>query len=203
MTCNEAREAILTAAWAIVEQRGLEFDKIVLGVHDYFDDEAGEAPVYGTAVKLPAPRPALAGPDVVYGTVNGKKYHTEACHHCTPACSFTVADANRKGLAPCKHCNPPLPKVAPLASAAQRPGPTSASRSTASSPSNENSRALLVTVYRTSKGKKYHTNKCRHYNPNLSLSVTEAKGRGLAPCSMCGPPSVSLSATGARAQAGA
>lgn len=47
---------------------------------------------------------------------------------------------------------------------------------------------LAQTVYKTPSGEKYHTATCRYVkNVSESMSVQQAKKRGLSPCSQCKP----------------
>jgi hypothetical protein len=48
-----------------------------------------------------------------------------------------------------------------------------------------------VKVYKTPKGKKYHTADCRYVRNNSGaqeITLDEAKKLGLGPCSVCNPP---------------
>ena len=46
-----------------------------------------------------------------------------------------------------------------------------------------------VTVYITNTGKKYHATGCRHLaKSRISISLSDAKAKGFAPCSVCSPP---------------
>lgn len=46
-----------------------------------------------------------------------------------------------------------------------------------------------VTVYGTKTGKKYHTASCRTLSKSkIQMTLSEAKGKGLTPCSICNPP---------------
>ena len=47
---------------------------------------------------------------------------------------------------------------------------------------------LAQTVYKTPSGEKYHTSTCRFVkNVSHAISISEAKGKGLSPCSQCNP----------------
>jgi len=44
------------------------------------------------------------------------------------------------------------------------------------------------TVYKTPSGEKYHTSTCRYVkNVSESMRISQAKGKGLSPCSQCNP----------------
>ena len=49
---------------------------------------------------------------------------------------------------------------------------------------------LAQTVYITESGKKYHTSFCSYLsNIKISIELSEAKAKGLTPCSRCNPDS--------------
>jgi micrococcal nuclease len=60
----------------------------------------GDAPVQ-------AKEQAATGKETMYVTSSGKKYHAEGCRHLAKSmAAISVADAKKRGLEPCKVCNP-------------------------------------------------------------------------------------------------
>jgi hypothetical protein len=65
-------------------------------------------------VAVAAPKTPTATPtatqqgttDPVYVTAHGKKFHRKTCSHAKNATSISRADAEKKGLTPCKTCKP-------------------------------------------------------------------------------------------------
>lgn len=55
---------------------------------------------------------------------------------------------------------------------------------------------IAQTVFKTPSGEKYHTATCRYVkNVSESMSIEQAKKRGLSPCSQCKPSSGSNAST--------
>jgi len=46
------------------------------------------------------------GQDIVWVTASGKKYHRQDCRYAKTATPITRAEAEAKGLTPCKVCKP-------------------------------------------------------------------------------------------------
>lgn len=46
------------------------------------------------------------------------------------------------------------------------------------------------TVYRTKTGKKYHKSDCIYLKSKIEITLSEAKSKGLTPCSVCRPPEI-------------
>ena len=53
---------------------------------------------------LPAEALKVSGTDTVYVTASGKKYHKQDCRYAKNATPTTRAEADAKGLTPCKVC---------------------------------------------------------------------------------------------------
>ncbi|MFA5257284.1 MAG: hypothetical protein WC360_03975 [Opitutales bacterium] len=52
------------------------------------------------------PVPVQTGQDTVWVTASGKKYHRQDCRYAKTATPTTRAEAEAKGLTPCKVCKP-------------------------------------------------------------------------------------------------
>ena len=107
----------------------------------------------------------------VYVTKRGKKYHKQDCRLISKSDvqKISVEEAEAKGLKPCKRCFAPTKKQTK-----QKIGKVNT----------VNEEGL---VYATARGKKYHRADCRLIkNKNVTgLSLADAKGKGLKPCSRC------------------
>lgn len=67
---------------------------------------ATKAPTTAPAVAQPQPKPEL-GADTVYITKTGTKYHRAGCRHLArSSIPISRKDAEARGYAPCKTCNP-------------------------------------------------------------------------------------------------
>jgi endonuclease YncB( thermonuclease family) len=81
----------------------------------------------------------------------------------------------------------PLPSE-PTAQGAGIQPKTKTTKSSAQDSSN--SQNAEVTVYVTRSGAKYHTANCRYAKTASPMSLKDAVARGLAPCSLCKPPTI-------------
>jgi len=91
----------------------LQFDKMWADTKRFSDFKPTSAALAGSAPSAPAPTltqpqspPGIRG-DIVYITKTGKKYHRAGCRYLSKS-SIPIprAEAEAKGLAPCKVCKP-------------------------------------------------------------------------------------------------
>jgi len=99
------------------------------------------------------------------GSIGSYKYNDSASTNVTPPKTNTEAKVEIT----------PVPVITPVVE--QTPAPVV---------SNNNK---SITVYTTNTGKKYHSDGCRYLNKSkIAISLTDAKSKGLTPCSVCNPP---------------
>jgi len=73
--------------------------------------------------------------------------------------------------------------------AVSTPAPQPSAPKAVSQPTPPPAQKKDVTVYVTRTGKKYHRDGCRYLSKSrIPISLSEAKGEGYGPCSVCNPP---------------
>ncbi|MBL7130488.1 MAG: hypothetical protein ISS45_03660 [Candidatus Omnitrophica bacterium] len=107
----------------------------------------------------------------VYITKRGKKYHKQDCPLIAnkDAQKVNLEEAKAKGLEPCKRCF------------------KSAKTQTKQKVQKSAKAKKQDLVYVTASGKKYHREDCRliKNRKTTGISLADAQGRGLQPCSRC------------------
>jgi len=107
----------------------------------------------------------------VYITKYGKKYHKQGCSLIAKKNpqAITLKEAKAKGLEPCKRCF------------------SSAKKQTKQKVQNTVKLKKGDLVYVTVSGKKYHREDCRliKNRKTTGISLADAQGKGLQPCSKC------------------
>lgn len=126
-----------------------------------------------------APKPTAEPTTGFVGSRNSTVYHHSTCRHAariSPANLVQFASAEKAlaaGRRPCKVCSPPGKQVS------AEPAQPRAPPAEAGDP----------TVYATRTGKKYHSAGCQYLRSSrILMSLSDAKARGLGPCSRCSPP---------------
>lgn len=77
---------------------------------------------------------------------------------------------------------PPNTSQNPTPTSSQNPKPEESQSPSATQP-------VTITVYITKTGEKYHVDGCRYLKSSkIAISLTDAKGKGYGPCSVCNPP---------------
>jgi len=66
---------------------------------------------------------------IVYCTLTGDCYHRDGCGSLRSRIEIRIADAVARGLAPCKHCNPPIYTGAPVPASPDRTSSAPSTRS--------------------------------------------------------------------------
>lgn len=112
----------------------------------------------------------------VYATKSGTKYHTKDCRYAQQSgYPLSMDEAKAKGLSPCGVCHPDAHQASPDSN------PGSSLQQQTSAGDSE------IKVYITKSGTKYHRATCRYAKTGWEVPISEAKAKGLGPCSVCKP----------------
>lgn len=158
---------------------------------------------------------AASGDTTVYVTKTGKCYHNSGCSSLSKSCIETTLEAASGKYTPCSKCKPPTldsdttttkaatsskSSTSTKSSSSKKSTSTSksttskststkeATKATVSTQTSTNTETAERTVWKAATGKKYHTkNNCGSMDPDkaTSMSESDAKAKGLTPCSKC------------------
>jgi endonuclease YncB( thermonuclease family) len=119
----------------------------------------------------------------VYVTNTGHKYHAAGCRYLARSqIPISLADAKARGYTPCSVCGGGISTNESALQPATKSG---------ISPAPTNPPSTDPTVYITRTGSKYHTAGCRYLSKScIPTTLSNAKSRGLTPCSVCGASSI-------------